>query len=336
MTNKNNKKVIVAIFFSVLMIAGMGLVLFQGNSNNANNINNISNSVNTGTNNSFGVSLGATNSGLIVPESKLGNGTGLGNSLTTASFDGDATISSDGSTYGVISGTDTLQFNTTISLTSGFIGYNIAIKSGAHVTLSGMIINEMDNGQGYNNYTIGQLNLSNDKIHGQSGVAMHNCISADYTNSSFIYGNAKIEINHGVNDVFYQNAQVIIGGTTSGDIFNYGSSPTLNNLTIVNDVSGGGLITDSYFNNTAITITTTATTIASASFLTSISALKVFLISLIDMPDIAISCICSISSGFFLKSFSTLLAINPFILNILYFPHVSNLYIHNWLIKLYY
>jgi len=252
MENRNKK--IIAIVFSIIMVMSVGFILVSNiNYNPDNNIgnHNVPFATNSTTLNQVGKQVGATNSGLIVPESKLGNGTGLGNPLTTASFDGDTSISSDGSTYGVISGTDTLQFNTTISLTSGFIGYNIAIKPGAHVTLSGMIINEMDNGQGYNNYTMGQLNLSNDKIHGQPGVAMHNCINADYTNSSFIYGNAKIKINHGVNDVFYQNAQVIIGGTTSGDIFNYGSSPTLNNLTIVNDVKGGGLITDSYFNNTA-------------------------------------------------------------------------------------
>ena len=240
----NNKKIIIAIFFSIIMIAGIGLVLFNNDSNNIplGTIHN--NAINSGTNNSFDVPVGATNSGLTVPLSDVGYSGANGSSVTTSSYDSVGDIGNDGSVY-YISG-NTLIVNTTTTITNEFIGYNIEIKSGAILTLgSGVILDELFHGNGYNNYTAGQLIINDAKIHGNTALTYENPILA-YVNNSLTYANVDLNILGGNNDTFSYNTTLEVSGTVSNSHFAYNNVTSSEYLEVYAGNSNA-LIKNSYF-----------------------------------------------------------------------------------------
>lgn len=237
-----NKKIIIAIFLTIIMISGAGLVLFQNNSHITVSQN--SDAINSTTTNQCNVTIGASNSGLTVPLSDLGYSGTNGSSVTTSSFSSDADIGNDGSVY-YISG-NTLIVNTTTTITNIFIGYSLEIKSGAILTLgSGVILNELNNGNAYNNYTNGQLIIDGAKIHGNTVYSYESPIVA-YVNDSLTYADVNINVLGGNNNTFSYNTNLEVTGTISNSHFAYNNMTSGTYLNIQSE-NNNALIKNSYF-----------------------------------------------------------------------------------------
>ena len=239
-----NKKIIIAVFLTVIMISGAGLVLFQNNNSHIT-VSQNSDAINSTTTNQCNVTIGASNSGLTVPLSDLGYSDANGSSVTTSSFSSDGDITNDGSTY-YISG-NTLIVNTTTTITNIFIGYSLEIKSGAILTLgSGVILDENDNHNAYNNYTAGQLVINDARIHGYSTDSFIEPITA-YVNNSLICPYTDINVLSGNNDTFLGNTTIGVTGTISNSHFSYNNMTTSDCFLNIASNSNNALIKNSYF-----------------------------------------------------------------------------------------
>ena len=236
-----NKKIIIAIFFTFIMVSGAGLVLFQ-NGNSHISVPQNPNVINSTTTNQCNVTVGATNSGLTVPLSNVGYSGSNGSSITTLSFDGDATVGSDGSVYG-IGGTnnDLLIVNQTVTISNYFIPYGIDITNpNAVLTLNNDILDETYGHNGYNDGETGtNLIIENSKIHGGGHPYEEPICVANLTNT-LTYAQVDINIMHASNDTFSYNTTIGEGNITTSH-FSYNNMTADSYLTVHDST-----ITDSY------------------------------------------------------------------------------------------
>ena len=219
---KNNKKIIIAIFFSIIMIAGIGLVLFNNNSHITVSQN--SDAINSTTTNQCNVTIGASNSGLTVPLSTIGY-SGSNGSSVLSSYTPSSTISNDGSTY-YISG-NTLIVNTTTSISNVIIPYGIEIVSGAKLTLNSVKLDEVSNGNAVNDYNSGQLAINDSLVCGDANTYSNPIVA--YANYTLFYNfddKGTIEILDGNYDTFWDKVIVADYGTISHSYFDYSNGAT--------------------------------------------------------------------------------------------------------------
>ena len=219
---KNNKKIIIAIFFSIIMIAGIGLVLFNNNSHITVSQN--SDAINSTTTNQCNVTIGASNSGLTVPLSTIGY-SGSNGSSVLSSYTPSSTISNDGSTY-YISG-NTLIVNTTTSISNVIIPYGIEIVSGAKLTLNSVKLDEVSNGNAVNDYNSGQLAINDSLVCGDANTYSNPIVA--YANYTLFYNfddKGTIEILDGNYDTFWDKVIVADYGTISHSYFDYSDGAT--------------------------------------------------------------------------------------------------------------
>ena len=218
-----NKKIIIAIVLTFIMIFGAGLVLFNNNSHITVSQN--SDAINSTTTNQCNVTIGASNSGLTVPLSDLGYSGTNGSSVTTSSFSSDGDISNDGSTY-YISG-NTLIVNSTTSISNVVIPYGIQIVSGAKLTLNSVKLDEVANGNAVNNYNSGQLAINDSLVCGDANTYSNPIVA--YANYTLFYNfdyKGTIEILDGNYDTFWDKVTVADYGTISHSYFDYSDGAT--------------------------------------------------------------------------------------------------------------
>ena len=218
-----NKKIIIAIFLTIIMISGAGLVLFQNNSHITVSQN--SDAINSTTTNQCNVTIGASNSGLTVPLSDLGYSGINGSSVTTSSFSSDADISNDGSTY-YISG-NTLIVNSTTTISNVVIPYGIQIISGAKLTLNSVKLDEVANGNAVNNYNSGQLAINDSLVCGDANTYSNPIVA--YANYTLFYNfdyKGTLEILYGNYDTFWDKVTIADYGTISHSYFDYSDGAT--------------------------------------------------------------------------------------------------------------
>ena len=218
-----NKKIIIAIFLTIIMVSGAGLVLFNNNSHITVSQN--SDAINSTTTNQCNVTIGASNSGLTVPLSDLGYSGTNGSSVTTSSFSSDGDISNDGSTY-YISG-NTLIVNSTTSISNVVIPYGIQIVSGAKLTLNSVKLDEVVNGNAVNDYNSGQLAINDSLVCGDANTYSNPIVA--YANYTLFYNfddKGTIEILDGNYDTFWDKVTVADYGTISHSYFDYSDGAT--------------------------------------------------------------------------------------------------------------
>ena len=219
-----NKKIIIAVFLTVIMISGAGLVLFQNNNSHIT-VSQNSNAINSTTTNQCNVTIGASNSGLTVPLSDLGYSGTNGSSVTTSSFSSDANISNDGSTY-YISG-NTLIVNSTTTISNVVIPYGIQIVSGAKLTLNSVKLDEVANGNAVNNYNSGQLAINDSLVCGDANTYSNPIVA--YANYTLFYNfdyKGTLEILYGNYDTFWDKVTIADYGTISHSYFDYSDGAT--------------------------------------------------------------------------------------------------------------
>lgn len=237
-----NKKILIALIFSMLMFIGAFTVM-AGNSDNSLAVH-IAPATPTGKVSHRNMQIGASNSGLNVPLGDIGYSGANGSAVTISSFSGDGPISNNGSLY-YISG-NTLIVNSTTTLSNIFIGYGLEIKSGAVLTLGpGVILDELYNGNGYNNYTAGQLIIDGAKICGGSRNSYNSPIVA-YLNKSLTYAGVEINVLGGNNDTFSYNTDLEVTGIISNSHFAYNNMSSNDYLNIQSE-NNKALIRNSYF-----------------------------------------------------------------------------------------
>ena len=217
-----NKKIIIAIFLTIIMISGTGLVLFNNNSHITVSQN--SDAINSTTTNQCNVTIGASNSGLTVPLSTIGY-SGSNGSSVLSSYTPSSTISNDGSTY-YISG-NTLIVNTTTSISNVIIPYGIEIVSGAKLTLNSVKLDEVSNGNAVNDYNSGQLAINDSLVCGDANTYSNPIVA--YANYTLFYNfddKGTIEILDGNYDTFWDKVIVADYGTISHSYFDYSNGAT--------------------------------------------------------------------------------------------------------------
>ena len=233
--NKLNKKIIIALFFSFIMIAGIGLVLFNGSNIH---VNAKPDTVNSSTLNECNVSIGATNSGLTVPVSDLGYSGHNGSALTLSSDSGLPDVTSDSGYYTVSGSTLTVTNNATI--TGKAIPYAIVIDTGVKLTLQSDCIGEVTSGNSFSN---GQLIINDSRITSTSGVTNPQSISVYLNNSITEY--SRVNILGGNNDTFDYDTSVRITGTLDTSFFDYPALPSGDFLSVIAE-SNNAIIKNSY------------------------------------------------------------------------------------------